>query len=427
MRSWWTGAVATAVVCATGLPGAGVGDAPPQQNQQPVFRTGVDLVRVEVEVVDSAGAPIATLGPEKFTVTIDGRRRPVVTSQLVQHGQMFERNEAARTAPAPSAPQNDPGTSRVFMLAVDIFSFSLDATMAVAKAAKGFIAQLDFDDYVGLYTFPVGSRIAATRDHGAVSRRLDTLVGQESSVRSAYNLNIGEIVDIVAEETAAGARATAPGADMAVTRRVMARECPTANDLNCMEAIQTEAQALSFYLETRINQGVSGLRSLVQILGEVPGRKTVVVLTGGMPVSDRLGGRPDIGEVARTLGQDAARANTIIYAVYVDSAYVRSFSADRRRYDRQSQNPAREHAMMGRLIDAFAGSSGGTMLTAVLGGGEQAFARILRETASHYLLGVEPAEADRDGQLRRLNVKVDHPNTTVRSRQWVVVPKRGGS
>jgi VWFA-related protein len=313
------------------------------------------------------------------------------------------------------------------MLAVDIFSFSLDATMAVAKAAKGFIAQLDDDDYVGLYTFPVGSRIAATRDHGAVSRRLDTLVGQESSVRSAYNLNISEIVDIVAEETAAGARATAPGADMGVTRRVMARECPTANDLNCMEAIQTEAQALSFYLETRINQGVSGLRSLVQILGEVPGRKTVVVLTGGMPVSDRLGGRPDIGEVARTLGQDAARANTIIYAVYVDSSYVRSFSADRRRYDRQSQNPAREHAMMGRLIDAFAGSSGGTMLTAVLGGGEQAFARILRETSSHYLLGVEPAEADRDGPLRRLSVKVDHPSTTVRSRQWVVVPKRGSS
>ena len=127
------------------------------------------------------------------------------------------------------------------------------------------------------------------------------------------------------------------------------------------------------------------------------------------------------------LGQDAARANTVIYAVYVDSAYIRSFSADRRRYDRQSQNPAREHAMMGRLIDAFAGSSGGTMLTAVLGGGEQAFARILRETASHYLLGVEPAEADRTGQLRRLSVKVDYPNTTVRSRQWVVVPKRGSS
>ena len=40
---------------------------------------------------------------------------------------------------------------------------------------------------------------------------------------------------------------------------------------------------------------------------------------------------------------------------------------------------------------------------------------------------VEPAEADRTGQLRRLSVKVDYPNTTVRSRQWVVVPKRGSS
>jgi hypothetical protein len=145
-----------------------------------------------------------------------------------------------------------------------------------------------------------------------------------------------------------------------------------------------------------------------------------------MPVSDRLGGRPDIGEVARLLGQDAARTNTIIYSVYVDSAYVRSFSADRRRYDRNSQNPARDNAMMGRLLDAVAGASGGTMLGVVLGGGEQAFTRILRETSSHYLLGVEPDEADRDGRLRRLSVKVDHRGATVRSRQWVIVPKRGG-
>ena len=424
MRTWLAGVLAAAVL-ATVL-SATAGRAPMQSGQQPVFRAGVEVVRVDVEVVDGQGSPVETLGPDKFTVTIDGRRRRVVTADLVRHGQAALAGDAApaRVLPPDAATGFDPGTSRVVMLAIDVFSFTVDASAAVVKAAKGFVAQLDDDDYIGLYTFPVGTRIAATRDHGAVSRRLDTVTGQESSIRSAYNLNISEIIDIVAEETAAGARGGL-SADMAVTRRVMARECPTATDLQCMEGIQTEAQALSFYLETRINQGVSGLRSLVQLLGDVPGRKTVVVLSGGMPVSDRLGGRPDIGEVARLLGQDAARTNTVIYSVFVDSAYVRPFSADRRRYDNKSQTPARDNAMMGRLLDAFAGSSGGTMLSVVLGGGEQAFTRILRETSAHYLLGVEPQEADRDGRLRRLSVKVDHPNTTVRSRQWVVVPKRG--
>ena len=144
-----------------------------------------------------------------------------------------------------------------------------------------------------------------------------------------------------------------------------------------------------------------------------------------MPVSDRLGGRPEIGATARVLGQEAARSNTVVYAVHIDREFLQSNSAERRRSPRGVQNVARENALAGRLLDAFADASGGAYLGLVMGGGEQAFSRILRETSAHYLLGVEPADADRDGRPRRLSVKVDSARTTVRSRQWVIVPKRG--
>ena len=56
------------------------------------------------------------------------------------------------------------------------------------------------------------------------------------------------------------------------------------------------------------------------------------------------------------------------------------------------------------------------------GAGEYALSRVLRETSSYYLLGVEPQASDRDGSLRKLSVKVRRPGVTVRSREWVTVP-----
>jgi len=49
---------------------------------------------------------------------------------------------------------------------------------------------------------------------------------------------------------------------------------------------------------------------------------------------------------------------------------------------------------------------------------------VLRETSAYYLLGVEPATADRDGRPRELRVKVHRRGVSVRSRQWVVIPAK---
>ena len=60
----------------------------------------------------------------------------------------------------------------------------------------------------------------------------------------------------------------------------------------------------------------------------------------------------------------------------------------------------------------------------LLGSGDEVLRRVLRETSAHYLLAVQADEADRDGKIRELRVKVKEKDTVVRSRMWVVVPKR---
>ena len=144
-----------------------------------------------------------------------------------------------------------------------------------------------------------------------------------------------------------------------------------------------------------------------------------------MTASDRPGGRPNVDDLAQALGRAAAEANTNVYALHVDTV-GRAVVLGRKAAAPIAPAPSqeRESVMLSRLLDMFSGASGGTMLRVLVGSGEGALARVLRETSSHYLLGVEPTDADR-GRLRELRVKVTNtPNVTVRSRLWVAVPRR---
>jgi VWFA-related protein len=214
------------------------------------------------------------------------------------------------------------------------------------------------------------------------------------------------------------------GNETETLRRVQLRECGDTADMRCVEAIESEATAMAFFYEGLVMQGLNGLGALLQSLGEAPGRKTVVVFSAGMPISDRVGGRPNVGDQARVLGEQAARSNTTIYALHIDHSLLQSFSAETRHSDKQPVSRERESVMLGRMLDQFAGASGGALLRVLVGSGEGMLDRVLRETSAYYLLGVEPANADRDGHTHSLRVKVDQRGVTVRSRTWVLVPKR---
>src|SRR4029079_10643105 len=96
--------------------------------QPPVFRSSVELIAVDVQVMDANGNPIGKLGPEAFDVSINGKRRRVVSAQFVKHANatstsQTRRGDAAMLAPAPGdAPAAS--TARTVILAVDEGSFA---------------------------------------------------------------------------------------------------------------------------------------------------------------------------------------------------------------------------------------------------------------------------------------------------------------
>ena len=81
--------------------------------------------------------------------------------------------------------------------------------------------------------------------------------------------------------------------------------------------------------------------------------------------------------------------------------------------------------VLARWLEQFAGEAGGALFNIQVGNAEPALARIYNELSSYYLLGVEPADEDRDGRTHEVAVKIREPNLTIRGRRWVTIPKRG--
>ena len=412
--------------------------------QAPTFRAGVDVIAVDVQVVDRTGQPIADLRAGKFSVTIDGHDRRIVSVDQVRHS-----SDAASAAPmptiaaGPSARNDWPPTgpvTRTFLIAFDVGSFSIADSRRAAEAARAFVDRLLPNDVAGVYSYPFGPRVLPTADRRVVRAALDTVVGGAKAMTSLFHLTPAEVIDINAEIAGIGQApdfggaaqrggtfaSVVAGAPTNTLNRVLLRECGSATDLQCAQNIEREVSVLAFYYENQVTQEVDDLSRMMRGLAGMPGRKTVVLLSAGMPAGDRPGARPNLSDLARLLGEEAARANSTIYSLFFDSTSFQTYAPETRKADLHPVFQAREGEVLGRFLDQFASTSGGAMLRIVVGAGENALSQILRETSAYYLLGVEPAKSDRDGKTHRLRVKVDAKGATIRSRTWVQVPTRLG-
>ena len=401
--------------CTATLAAQGAPPPPDRQSQdKPApIRVSVDVVAVDVQVIDRDGRPVPDLGPEKFSVTINGRRRRVVTAERIGTDEGGDRSILAGGA--------SPLTrGRVIVIAVDCVSFDATQSRGVIQAVRQFIGGLSPDDYIGLSAYPNGPKLDPTTDHPSVLRALDTVTGQRDLADlGEFHVRTSEIVDITRDLMRGGG----PTFDL-----ILARECGgDPPDPFCRARFVTDVTGTALYLEGQATASLGMLRSLVEELAGILGRKTLVLVSGGMVVSDTPGARPDLGEIGIQVGKQAALANTTIYTLYLDAVMTERFHAQSRMGDRGLSNMNRDSALMSRWLEQFTGAAGGALFSIQVGNAESALARITTELSSYYLLGVEPGDEDRDGRMHQIAVKTSQPNVTIRGRRWVTVPKRGSA
>ena len=397
---YWLAAVVAA--------GAAWGQAPSAQ-----FKSGVEMLAVDVQVVGADGEPVLGLTPDQFAVKIDGRARRVVTVQFLEQTSR-SRFIDARAQPGEAVDSPDAtGTGRaaqgrIFMLAVDENSFWSGHAKAANEAARLFIDRLAPEDYIGLATFPgTGPTIAPTREHHLVRTALDRLVGLKSPPPAGMTpMGTSEVFDITA-------------GDAETLQRVTAREC-SPFDSTCRKRVQMDAAMLAQDMGRQALQSISGLRGLLTGLAGIDGRKTVVLVSAGMAVSDRVGGGGDVRSETLAVGREAAAANTTLYVLHVDVSFLEAFSS---RSGKVLPSLMRDSALFVNGLSMMAGAAGGELFR-VFTDSDHVFDRVLRETSAYYLLGVEPLDSDRDGRPHRIAVTVEQSGVTVRSRSTIIVPER---
>ena len=390
------------------------------------FRAEVDLIAVDVQVTGRDGRPIATLTPDDFEVTIDGRRRRVVSASFTQYniGQIDEKTGMTAAGGAAEALEVAALPGRTFIIAIDTPSFdSLDVRVAT-QAAERFTRRLTPLDRVGVVVLPDGPRLSPTTSHVTARQVLGKIVGRRS--RSGhFEMPIEDVIDI----TAAMANQSQIASRSTVSRIVRSDDFGTeAGDAQwcagtvaaCTEQVMNEALSRAMALEQDVIRSLAGLDALLVELREVPGRKSVLLLSGGMPVSDRSGGRPTLENEVKRLGDQAAYANATVDAIFFDPSAQESFSAGGRWAGVLS---GRARNIYTRALAEFSEPPGGMLLTSSVGSGSSEIDQVVEQASSYYMLGVEPDVRDRDGRPHRIRMRVDQRDARIQHRHLVVVPR----
>src|SRR5688572_26970902 len=91
---------------------------PPPQVQGPTFRTGVEVIAVDVAVVDGRGKPVEGLLAPDFVIKIDGEPRRVVSVEQVKIDVEAEKREYAERVETLYTTNLTPHNGRMIVLAV---------------------------------------------------------------------------------------------------------------------------------------------------------------------------------------------------------------------------------------------------------------------------------------------------------------------
>ena len=124
-------------------------------NQQPVFKAGVELVRLDVRVLDAKGLPIKDLKPDEVKVTEGGEPRPVVLFQHIAEPAGTYLEAARRTIGAEVSTNQGAPRGHLYLIVFDQNHITPGNEIRARQAVERFLrTRVKPGDRVGLYALP---------------------------------------------------------------------------------------------------------------------------------------------------------------------------------------------------------------------------------------------------------------------------------
>jgi len=371
-------------------------ETPPAQG--PTFRTGVDVIAVDVAVVDAKGTPVENLLPPDFLVKIDGQQRRVVSAEHVKIDVEAARREAADPFQTLYTTNLKPPNGRQIVLAVDQLGIRFGSARPLLATAGKFLDRLSPADRVAFIAYPEpGVQVAFTNDHLKLRRAMERVVGLQTPFASKFNIGLTEAVAITEK------------ADSRIFGEVVMRECPRMTGFareQCERDVLSEASNLVRGARQNTTDSLRGLYDLMLALSVIEGPKTLILMSEGLILDTPS----DLDAIIRAAAMARVTINVLLMDVPRDDITVGQLGP--------TVTEDRDMAVSG-LADLAGGSRGS--LYYVVGTGELIFDRLAGETLAYYMLGVEESPGDRDGKSHRIDVEVNRRYVTVRSRRAFVL------
>ncbi|HEX6463889.1 MAG TPA: VWA domain-containing protein, partial [Vicinamibacterales bacterium] len=426
--------------------------APTRTAQRPrteTFSAGTTAVLVDVVVRDKHGKPVLDLTSDDFAVYEDGVRQTIASFSVVeQPGGIGIKVGRRVSAPAASSGGDASASASAAAderptVAIVFDSLKPDALGLAQKAALAYLPMSgDTDARVGVFAADPGLRVLQSyTDNVALARRAVYSLTAAPTTKQELEAERKEVLNQRLERL----DAMGLGRDSMTFSPEQASNSTAAQLIVEQQMTQLEMNMLrTFDSLDRDERGLgtmTALFSIIQSLAVLPGRKSIVYLSEGLPASPALQARLD------SLVSAANRGNVTVYAI--DAAGLRAESAlaeTRNELDMTAQERVRQTSVsrdptdgpMSRMVERtedllrlgpqtglsrLAEDTGGFLIrdTNNLG---SAFKRIDEDNRFHYLLSYSPSNSDFDGKFRTIQVKVKHEGTQVFARKGYLAVRR---
>ena len=363
---------------------------------QPIFRTGVDLIRLDVTVVASDGAPVDSLDAADFDVRVNGKPSTVRTLRFLDlHSGAVGVPAGTSLVASREYSSNDATVlGRLMVIAVNQDSFPAGSVHTMLASAGKLLQGLGPANRVALVTLPPpGPRVDFTGSTRAVLDAMARITGRSTSRLRTYRISFEEAVQLERRNSL-------------VTAAVLDRECSfRTGRASCLEEVLTEARMRVLEGRERMQTILFALSGIAESLGAMEGPKALVFITAGLGFEDTELSR--FQDVARR----AADARLQCYFIHADTFVFDVSEAAQS----AAQMTGRDEEGLNTLI----GLTGGVLFKGV-GTASGVFERIERETRGAYVLGVEPPPGIGRDEALRMDVRVKPKGLTVRTPRQAV-------
>ncbi|HSC26570.1 MAG TPA: VWA domain-containing protein [Vicinamibacterales bacterium] len=394
---------------------AGAGEVPAgqppgaAQKEQPPFRSGVQVIEVDVRVFDKDGRFVLDLKPEDFEILESGSPQRIQSLYLIQ----------GAAAPAAVAPPALPGNStsatpaapsrQTWIFVFDVNHLTPGAGFDRARAAVQEYLSDRFNegDLGGIVE---GSRMVNNR---LTSVRAELVAAAKTVKPTAEARN--RQIDLARQWPRLRDELEAiqiSNNDREALKRAVIRACGEEPE-SCQRAeqeIQEKARRLHTEIERATVETLKAINALASGLARVPGPKTIVFLSDGF-VTERME-----TSLRQVVGQ-TTRAGARLYAIdvrglnrgggagIVERQTIVDSAAGPAAFDMLSDGP-----------NSLAVDTGGLMIRNENNIG-RALDEIARDAGTYYVIGYQSTDTAFDGKYRPIEVRVNRSDVRVRARR----------